>query len=229
MEKMDYECFVKLSSTGMELQGLDPSHSSLFRFVLGEIGEDYETFGLDLMNLSKVLDRIKSTKEITLGYDPKACKIILKTKINNKNKTFKLSEIDADMAKIPFDILISKPYEVAFTMLTKDLVSILKDGEIYSESITIGIRDGMLSLKSSSAIGSSFTQLEDYQHDRDFGITYSLPLLLSKIDKMQSFEVTMLLGEIEQGGLPLYLNYEFEDGYLKIFVAPMVAEDDYVD
>ena len=227
MEKIDYECSVKLSSTGMEMQGIDPSHSSLFKFVLGNLGDDFDVFGLSLMDLSKILDRIKSAKEITLGHDSKTNKMVLKTKIKNKNKTFKLSEIDTEMAKIPFDNLMSHPYEVAFTMLTKDLVAILKDGEIYSEETIIGIRDGMLSFKSISPIGSSFTQLEDYTHNRDFGITYSLPLLLSKIDKMQSFEVSMLLGEIKDGGLPLYLNYEFEGGYLKIFVAPKVEEDDF--
>ena len=228
MEKMDYECSVKLSTTGMELQGLDPSRSSLFKFVLGKLGDDYEIFGMDLIDFTKILERVKSASEITLGYDSKACKIVLRTKINNKKKTFRLSEIDAEMAKIPFDVLMSKPYEAAFTMPTKDFVAILKDGEIYSNDMIIGIKDGLLSFKASSSIGSALTQLEDFPYHRDFAISYSIPLLLSKIDKMQSYDVTMVLGENKkESGLPIYLNYEFDDGYLKIFVAPKVEEDDY--
>lgn len=223
MEEIDYECAIKLSSTGMEIQGIGPSRVSLFKFVLGDLGTDFKVFGVSLTNLSKVLERVKNAKKIELDYDSRARKMVLKTKIKNKNKTYRLSEIDADVANIPFDKLLTQPYEIAFTLLTKDLVDVFKDNLIYSERCTIGIKDGMLSFRSASASGSSFIQLEDFTYTKDFGTTYSLTLIMSKIKKMQSFEVSLVLGE----DLPIYLNYEFDNGYLKIFVAPMVEEDDF--
>jgi len=222
MENIDYECNIKLSSDGMEIQGIGPSRVSLFKFVLGKLGDDYEDFGMDLTDLGKILERIKNAKEAKISYDSKTRRIKIKSKIKNKTKTFYLSEITAESAKFPMDMLLSQPYEVTFEMLTKDIVSILKDGEIYSERVTIGIKDGMLSFKSMGTIGSSFIQLEDRTYNRDFGTEYGVLHLLSKIDRMQSFQVNLVLGE----NIPIYFNYEFDNGYLKVFIAPRVEEDD---
>ena len=53
MEMIDYECHVKLSSGGMEMQGIGPSRVSVFKFVLGELGNDFEDFGMDLIGKIK--------------------------------------------------------------------------------------------------------------------------------------------------------------------------------
>lgn len=223
MEKIDYECNIHLSSSGMKIQGIGPSRSSLFKFVLGDLGDDFYSFGISLLDLSKILERLKNAKEIELDYDSYARKMIVKAEIKNKKKTFRLSEVDAELAKIPFDNLLKQPYEIAFTLLTKDVVDVLKDMVLYSNDVLIGIKDGILSFKSMSAIGSAFIQMEEFTHSKDFATTYSVPLILSKIDKMQSFEVSIVLGD----EIPIYLNYEFDNGYLKIFVAPKVEEDDF--
>lgn len=223
MERIDYECAIKLSSTGMEIQGIGPSRVSLFKFVLGDLGDDFKLFGISLLDLSKILERVKNAKELVLGYDSLTRKMILKVKIKNKTKTFRLSEVDAEFAKIPFDKLLSQPYEIAFTIQTNEIIDIMKDMALCSNEVLIGIRDGILCFKAMSAVGSSFVQLEEFTHSNDFATSYSIPLVLGKIDKMRSYDVSLVLGE----GLPIYLNYEFEDGYLKVFVAPKVEEDDF--
>ena len=222
MEMIDYECHVKLSSGGMELQGIGPSRISVFKFVLGELGNDFIDFGMDLIDFGKVLERIKNAKEAELSYDSKTRRYKIKAKIKNKTKTFTISEINAELARFPFDNLLEKPYEVAFEMPTNQLVEMLKDGEICSGIVTIGIEDGMLSFTGVGSTGSYFVQLDDHTHTNEFENEYGIAHLLSKIDKMRSYPVSIVLGE----GLPIYLNYEFDNGYLKIFVAPRVGDDD---
>ena len=84
IEGIDYECYLKISKTGLEMQGIDPSRNSLFHFVLGELGDDFLEIGISLADVGFVLDRVKNAKKITFGYDPKTNRFVIKTTIKNK-------------------------------------------------------------------------------------------------------------------------------------------------
>lgn len=224
IENVDYECTLTLSETGIRIKGIDPSRIALFDFCMGTV-KDGVDFGIHLMDVNKILTRLKASSEIIFDVDTLENSIKIIGRIKNRKKTFTLREMDIEVEDVNIEKFISLPYKHIFSMPTEELVEILEDMFIMSMRVNLGIRKKKLIFTSYSTIGSSLIERDGEYDFPNFGSSYSIPLILSKIKELKGFDVDLIVGS----DLPIYLSYDLDDAYMKIFVAPLVEQDEWGD
>lgn len=219
IEEIDYECVMRLSDTGCRITGIDPSRIAMFEFQHGKLGEVLP-IGIRIGDLSKIISRIKSVKTVTMIVDDKSFKI--KANLDGMTKTFTLLPIDTFAETLPIDSLLGLPYQKRLMVNTGEFIKIMKDIELISDTVTIGFRDNKLVYFADSPSSEVKLEMEGYESD-DMQSSYSVPLLISKMRGMAGYNASVFFGE----DLPIFFNYETEDGFLRIFIAPKVETDEF--
>jgi len=222
---------------GLKVIGSDLGHVTLFELSVGPSNVDIINDGpdeapLDLRDLQKIFKRLSGAEEITLEYDSRT--LTIKTKINNRRKTFKTPTIDLafgfdsipDMSK-----LRKLPLDSVCMISVADFEDGVKDCELYSDVVVLGYKDSQLSFTTENhAIGSAENVIDikpitNVSNESGF----SLLFIKKIIDNFYNSDMLIMFAKDYPLAIHDMIN---EDTSMIWYLAPIVMDtedDDYYD
>ena len=207
--------------------GMDASSICLYELVIGkselEIIKDGKIdamFHLD--DLQKIINRFKNPEVLTIQYNDNI--LTIKGIVNDKKKTFTLSELDSEIPIEPMVAMGKLALDSVFVINLADLLEMIKDMEIYAEIFTIETVDDKMIIKASGVIGNAESEI-----DIDDGVTsnekcsYSLTYAKGILGTLGSQDVTISFAK----NMPIMIFDKLsKDSFIRWYLAPRVEQDE---
>ena len=206
--------------------GLDQSHICLYELIIGEseleiISDGKIDIMIDIRDLVKIMNRFSSPDEMSISYDSE--RIIIKGRIDNKTKTFKLATLDSDIPPDPMETLNKLELDSVFNINLSDFMDMISDAEIYSDAFTMETIDDKLVIEALGNTGSVMSELElDNAITSIEKCTYSISLIHNILKTLGSQDV--IISFAKDKPIMIY-NKLAKDSHLKWFVGPRVEQD----
>lgn len=236
----NWEC----SSTGISMQGMDPSHVALTSLTLKkDLFDQFRcdrnvTLGLSHSVLSKILKCAANDDVITLKSVDEPDEINLVFQSPNEDKTsdfiIKLLEIDQETLGIP-----DTEYSATVKIPSAEFQRICRDLSQFGDTIIISVKKGVIEFSGTGEIGSAKIALKETgsidddekvsievtETDKDQACSLSFASrYLNHFTKATSLSDTVTLQLCPDN--PLVVGYDIGDsGSLKYYLAPKIAED----
>lgn len=118
---------------------------------------------INLNDLDKILKRSTSVNSVGVEFSHKEqrIKVRLKKEGTSLTRTFRLAAIQAEAKEIPIDVLQKIEYSSKWGINPELLIEAIKDGELYSDTLTIKIEKGkLLTFSSIGPLGEMTCELE---------------------------------------------------------------------
>jgi len=226
-----YEGVIRFYKDMIRVVGLYPSRISVMEL---KMGDDYiETNNkipleatIDVTNFAKILKRFSNPEELEIICDEQDNMIIIKGKIRNKIKTFKLSMIDLDTSdwKDPIPNLSKIKYNAIFNLNAKDLHEAILDAELFTEFFTIKTEDQKLHIVGSGATGDSDTlielETEIYSNEKT---DYSIERMKKMLKPMGESNILIMF----KSDYPIAIYEKLSNkSHMLYYLAPRVNEDE---
>ncbi|CAG9318330.1 unnamed protein product [Blepharisma stoltei] len=222
----------------MTIQAMDASHVALVVLSLrSEKFEEYrcdrpQTLGISIGNLSKLVKVAGNDDSISLRADDEARVLILTFRGKNSERT---SEFQLNLLTLESEHLgvIDQEYVAEITMPSLEFGRICRELAQITDTITIAADKEIVNFAVSGDIGSGSVAIKPNDSDKpdekciikvselvsmNFALRY---LNLFNKASMLSNEVSISLSP----EVPISLQYEFELGELRYYLAPKIAED----
>lgn len=220
------EIILECDSEGMRLRALDRSHITFVEMDLkGSLFDEYkcekpEKIVVDSTELTKILKRCNSKDILRLETDDSY--LILKFE-GDSSRTFKLALIDNEYeSAVPPSI----EHPVSVPIPTNILEEILKDMELFGETLSFTVDEDYLICNGTSELGDSETKYLHGEHVKEvvrsvFNIAKIKDMLTAK--KLSKL-VTLKLGN----DMPLIMNFNISngEGKLEFLLAPRLEMDE---
>jgi proliferating cell nuclear antigen PCNA len=231
------ETIINLTPDAFIITAMDPSRICMLEFLIKK--EDFEIYqcdknynlGLDLDDIWKILKRKNDNESLEFIFEEAEQRIKIKMRDEEKDRvrTFRLSLIDVEVTEIPIESLFEIDFPSTVILNTKTIDTAVKDGEIYSEYITITAEEKVgITFSAIGQIGSM---------DTIIGIdTLIKPILVGIVSA--SYGIKYLKAILRASSLmtlikislktdyPIKMVFKFNDyGILYFFLAPRVDDD----
>jgi len=153
--------------------------------------------------------------------------------LGSKAKTFTMGLIDVDSEDFNLDSLcqFSQNMVLHFKINGEELDEIVKDSEIYSEVLGIGLKGENLIFSAEGSIGKyknpyKINELSDFEgRDSDFSCNYAIGFIKNILKSNGLTEKSIQIGL--QGESPLYLKYSiWNESTIEYFLAPRVEDNE---
>jgi len=118
---------------------------------------------INLKDLDKILKRSTLDNSIGIEFNAKEqkVKIRLKKEGTSLTRTFRLAAIQAETEEFPVDVLRNIEYSSKWKMEPELLIEAIKDGELYSNTVTVAVEEEkLLTISSIGPIGEMTFELE---------------------------------------------------------------------
>lgn len=226
------------NSNGIELQAMDSSHVALvfFRLDAGTSFSHYKcdqshVIGINISSLQKVLKSCNNEDILTINYDSVSQKLrlLFESKNGSRISDFSISLMDIDDEKLSIP---ESHHKTNLTMPSQEFARICRDFKELGDVMEIssdccGIKFSLLSDIASGNITIMETSMSDEQQvtinkKESTKASFSLKYL-SLFSKGISLSPTVNIYISDD--LPLLVEYIFNGGVLKYYMAPKV--DDY--
>ena len=234
------KCLKSLATAGDELLlrfgngittfGKDPAGVFLYYAEFGdsliEIIEDgrIDVF-ISLADLNKILKRFNTVEELTIGYNNSL--VIIKIKIDNKRKTFKLRIVDGELIEGLRENLEKLNLDTVFTINGSDLLDSIRDSEIYSEYLNIKVMNDVVRIWVNTVVGEMESDtILDIPATADNHGSYSNIYLTRILSSMTGTDIVVAFSK----HMPIMIHNKIStDSYIKWYLAPRVDPDEDYD
>ena len=236
------EIVFKITSKAFIMEAMDPSRICLLKVMLErELFDEYDCdgeykIGINLADLNKILARSGTGDGfiITFNSDDQKIKIqIINEKRKKRKRTFSLALLDIDTEEIQFDTLEMIEYPSQWVMDIGYLIEAIKDGEIYSEILTIKTNEDVgISFASVGQIGEmygeiSIDDLDASEIDGSANGSYSITFL-KNILKLSTITKELELSIKDDHPIKLLFTL-INTSKLLYFLAPRVEDAGFED
>jgi len=210
------------------LKATDPSQISMVDFKLDKSAfkhyrvENLAKVGLDLDYLAQIMSRAKPSDELTLALDETKSRLMVSFNGASK-RSFAVPLIDVNAAELPTP-------KIEFDSTVKMLAGIfqdgLKDAELISSHITVGVGDDKFFLKANSSKGSVENEtsnkekgIVDFKAKKDSTSMFPLSYLndMLKVPSADT-EITVQL----KTNAPIKISYPIGKAEITYFLAPRI-------
>jgi len=221
------------------IKAMDPSRICLLQIMIKKADWDIynceteQKIGINLDDLDKIMKRASSKDSITLSFIPEEQKLKIKMKRegDNRVRVFSLASLKLEMEDIPLDNLLKIDYSTILVIDISILEEAIKDGEIYSEIITIeSIENEGINLNSVGIIGEmlyeiGLDELEELNITKNTTGSYSINFLKA-ILKLKSITEKLEISLKTDNPAKFVFNI-IEGGKADFFLAPRVEEVEF--
>lgn len=221
-----------VTKEGLASRAMDASHVAMIVLELPEeMFEEYEppsdelTYGLDMDEVARVMRRARVTDEIALeGNDGE---VVVRIGSGGSEREFRLRSIDID--DVPDEPELDFAVEV--TVLPEFVQDAVRDADLISDTVKIGVKDGTFYFKAESERGSVIPKVQEgaealltFEVEEDVETAYPLDYLKDMIQAAQGAEsVRIRLGQ----DMPLELTFRIGpagEGKLTFYLAPRIED-----
>jgi len=231
------KCLKSLATAGDELLlrfgngittfGKDPAGVFLYYAEFGdsliEIIEDgkIDVF-VSLADLNKILKRFNTVDELTIGYNNSM--VMIKIKVDNKRKTFKIRIVDGDLTEGLRENLEKLNLDTVFSINGSDLLDSIRDSEVYSDFLNIKVMNDVVRIWVNSVIGEMESDtILDSPATADNHCSYSNIYLTKILSSMTGTDIIVAFGN----NMPIMIHNKISiDSYVKWYLAPRVDQDE---
>jgi len=216
----------------LRMYGLDNGGLCLFDCMFGKEEFNISSDGImrvsiDTTDLITIFKRFNNPDELSINYDNN--QLIIKGKVDNRNKTFKLSVSSDDLPQDPSRKLTSLELNAIFNISLPDMLEMIDDGSIYGEEFRISTRGKLINVYGSSPTGEF-----DVDHTLEEPVpvdetaTYSIEVTHKILEKLKTSNIVVSFAE--EMPLSIYVKLSAHS-HLQWFIAPRVdhMEDDVSD
>lgn len=228
---------LKFDDEGLKIQTMDDSKISL---IFARLNKDFFstysltnsiTIGLDIKLFSKILKALKNEKGIRLSM---ANDSLLIDVLSGNNQKYKIVTLNLDCDEIE---MIDLEYSFSLKLQHKEIKDIIKSMKLYTPDSCEFIYDNkVLYLSTITDLGSYNTELKQSDSIIDminnmslsgtnspyFKISYSFGLFEKYVTANITDEFILHIDKVT----PMKIEYDFEYGYVKYFLAPRFNEED---
>jgi proliferating cell nuclear antigen len=241
VKEMVTEVVLDCSENGIHMQAMDNSHIALIHFFLDASKafshykcESEISIGINVVSLQKVLKLCNNEDVLTLQKNNNEDKLTLLFESPNGSKIsqFCVSLLDIDQEQLGIPDVEYKTY---FSMSSQELVRICRDFKDLANTVTISSdsKSGIKFSFCSDTTNGNVTLASNSSMDDD-----SLPPFIVKVNENTSasfsskylmlFTKGSLMSQVVNvslsNDLPLSLEYTFQEGILKYFMAPKMED-----
>jgi len=234
------KCLKSLATAGDELLlrfgngittfGKDPAGVFLYYAEFGdsliEIIEDgkIDVF-VSLADLNKILKRFNTVEELTIAYENSL--VILKVKLDNKRKTFKIRIVDGEITEGLRENLEKLNLDTVFTINGSDLLDSIRDAEIYAEFINIKVDGDVVRVWVNTVVGEMESDtILDSPATANNHCSYSSLYLSRILTSMTGTDIVVAFSK----DMPIMIHNKIStDSYVKWYLAPRVDPDEDYD
>lgn len=226
----------EVSENGISLQAMDASHVALVAFLLKrEKFEEYycansQIFGINILNLSKILKCADNDDRITIKYDNAVSKVsfIFEGRNDERISQFNLNLIalDSEQLGIP-----DQEYSAVVNMKSEEFSRVCRELSQLSDTLSVSVNKEKITFSVGGDIGDGEITMKNKNSGKN-------PLIIDVVDPVScsyamrylnlfnkasglSDEICISLSE----NLPLILCFDFDLGYIKYYLAPKVNDD----
>lgn len=223
--------FIIDNESGVRLKATDPSQISMIDFRLEKSAfkhfrvENLTKIGIDLDYLAQIMSRAKPTDELTLALDETKSRLLVSFKGESK-RSFAVPLIDVSAAELPSPKI---EFDATVKMLASILQDGLKDAELISSHITVGVSDKSFFLKANSSKGSVENETSrkekgilDFNAKKECSSMFPLDYLNDMLKVASSdTEITVHL----KANAPIKISYPIGKAEITYFLAPRIESE----
>lgn len=150
---------------GLSIQAMDSSHVALVHLLLRDDCftkyqcERNSILGLNLASLTKVLKIVDGSDSLTLRHDEESDAVTIASENTDRSRRceyqLKLLEIEAQTMRIP-----EMEYCSTVTLSSSEFAKIVRDMNVFGDTVTIGITREGVKFSSSGDVGQGYTFLQ---------------------------------------------------------------------
>lgn len=216
-------------NNGIRFVGLDGSRIVVMELKLGDdivkVDNNIKLVApVSLSKLSKITARFRNPEHLNVTFDESINMLIIKGKINNRTKTFRLASIDIDEDfKDPIPILSKIQYNAIFKISGKELLDAVKDCEMFSESVALETKNNIFIVSTDGISGDTETKIdmgvEIYGNEKS---DYSIHFLKKILPVMGGMDILVML----KSDYPLAIYDKLSDkSHMLYYLAPRITEE----
>ncbi len=220
-----------VTQNGLELKATDPSQISLIDFNLSkksfkkfDLKEDL-TIGLDLDYFGKIMSRANASDELVLKLDDQKTNLLVEFK-DSSMRSFSIPLIDVSKSKTPEPKI---EFDAAIELNASVLQDALKDAELISTHVTVGVNEKEFFLKTKSSRGTldnvtakNSKNVSKFDVKKQCKSMFPLDYLRDMFKNASSdSNVLIELGE----NAPVRISYSIGSANLSYFLAPRIEND----
>lgn len=234
LKALSDELTLRCDDSGISVLGMDSSHVAMIDskvkdtfFDTYKAPEGEGMITINMLELSKFLDRIDKNEMVKITHDAQQAKLVIATRQGGRNRRFTLSVLE------PLDEEVPQPkifFKSEGRILTQSVESAIKDADLVSESIKIAIRDDMLQLHAHGDLGDAENEYDkgsdellELKSEEDSVANFTLSYLKDMFGQLKNLSevVTLHLST----DMPLRIEVTPNDPNLKIdlYLAPMIG------
>lgn len=220
-----------IDKDAMRLKATDPSQISMIDFSIEKSAfkhyrvENLTKVGVDLDYLSQIMSRAKQSDELSLSLDEAKSRLNVSFSGESK-RSFSVPLIDVSAAELPTP-------KIEFDSTVKMLAGIfqdgLKDAELISSHITVGVTDSEFFLKANSSKGSVENSTKnkekgiiDFKAKKECSSMFPLDYLNDMLKVASSdTEITVNL----KSNAPIKVSYGIGKAQITYFLAPRIESE----
>ena len=233
LKVINEELTMKVDETGITVLGMDPSHvamvDSKVKPGLFEVFTPPEGDGLitvHLGELSKFLDRIEK-ETVKINYNAEQAKLNIVASTGGRTRRFSLPILEPLEAEVPKPKIFFKS---SARLLTQSVQRAIKDANLVSEHIKIGIEGETVTFEGKGDMGSAeneYTKDSDevleIKSEEDSSANFTLSYLADMFGQLKNLADVVTL-ELSTD-MPLKIEAEAGDPNLEItfYLAPMIG------
>ena len=218
---------------GIRFIGIDPSRIAVMELLMANDVVESDSKNklsapVKLWDLAKVIARFKNPKELELAYDESTNKITIRGVIGKKKKTFKLPTIDIDEnLEDPLPALAKIKYNAIFKVGSDLLLDVIKDGELFAESVRFSTHNTILIVSTYGVGGENISEIdtgnEIYGKEKT---RYSIKYLKKILTPMGSTDILIMF----KSDYPIAIRDKLsEKSHMLYYLAPIVDDEERPD
>lgn len=220
-----------VQENGFSLKATDPSQISMVSFLMPKNSfteyksEGEEKIGLDMGYLSQVFGRSNNNDAVELSTNPDKTRLNLKF-LGKSTKTFSLPLLDISQNKVPSPKI---DFDAELIVLSSLLSDALKDAQLISTHVTIGVTSNTFFVKAESSKGNMKNETEktepviqDFKVKNEAKSMFPLDYLQ---DMLKATSNDTKISIRLKTDAPIELSYPVGEAKLKYFLAPRIESE----
>jgi proliferating cell nuclear antigen len=229
---------IECTESGISFKSMDSSSIALVSLSLEFEGFEYFnckeniSIGLNIESLNKILNRARDDDRLTLKIEKDSMDLLcleFKNATSNRKNVYKLRLMDIDQSHLSIPEL---DYNILLKLPSQEFRRICQDLMVIDDSVVINAEknESYVRFNAGNNIGECNIEIKSQSNEEDpitvnvgsdIDICFSLKYLLmfSKGSTLSQHVKISLLD-----GMPILLEYKFDNGYVRYYLAPKVTE-----
>jgi len=220
-----------LDLNGFSLKATDPSQISMVDFSLPKsafkefVVDSVQKIGVDLDYLSQVMSRSKAKDSLVLELDLENGRLGVQF-VGTSTRTFSIPLIDVSSTELPNPKI---DFDAELKLKGEVLQDALKDAQLISTHVTLGVTESCFYVKASSSKGElnnisnkDDAEMLDFRVKTECKSMYPLDYLQDMLKTASSSDVVELS---LKSNAPVTISYRIGDAVITYFLAPRIETE----